>query len=203
MEEINQQQQSGYNVLSILGFIFAFLFPPVGFILGIIALSQIKKTNEKGKGLAIAAIVFGAIFFLLLILIVFVGIAWIGIRNVVQNEDNLYGGEEQLDLNSMCLNTEAVATKVESLADNNFVVTLRKNSDTTIGGVKLVFTNEEGSSSYVQDVPGDIGFSIDNTIPVFVPSEVVSNPNKVDVAVYFLDASGNAQLCQSSNSFEF
>jgi hypothetical protein len=84
MEAPSPQKEERYNVLSIVGFIFAFLFPPVGFILGIIALSQIKKTNEKGRGLAIAAIVLGAIFFLFLILMVFVGIAWIAIRNTVQ-----------------------------------------------------------------------------------------------------------------------
>jgi hypothetical protein len=34
----------------------------VGFILGIVALAQIKHTNEKGKGLAIAAIIVGFIW---------------------------------------------------------------------------------------------------------------------------------------------
>ena len=124
MEESNQQENQEYNTLSIVAFIFAFLFPPVGFILGIIALSQIKKTNEKGRGLAIAAIIIGAIFFLFLILMVFVGIAWIVIRNTVQNGDNIYGGATQSDFNSMCLSTEVRATRVINATPENFDVTL-------------------------------------------------------------------------------
>ncbi len=46
------------NVLAILSLIFAFLFPPLGLIFGIIALVQISKDPfQKGKGLAIAGII--------------------------------------------------------------------------------------------------------------------------------------------------
>ena len=61
MEESNQKREGEYNKLSISAIIFAIFFAPVGLILGIIALSQIKKTNEKGRGLAIVSIVWGAI----------------------------------------------------------------------------------------------------------------------------------------------
>ena len=50
--------EKGYNVLSIIGFILAFI-PKlwiVSFIISIIALVQISKTKEKGKELAIAGI---------------------------------------------------------------------------------------------------------------------------------------------------
>jgi peptidyl-prolyl cis-trans isomerase B (cyclophilin B) len=39
--------------------VLAFLFSIVGVILGFIALSQIKRTGEQGRGLAIAAIIVG------------------------------------------------------------------------------------------------------------------------------------------------
>ena len=66
----NKEQQSNkYNKLSIIGFILSVisifgvgLAGLAGFILGIVALVQIKHTNEKGKGLAIAAIVIGLIW---------------------------------------------------------------------------------------------------------------------------------------------
>lgn len=43
--------------LAIAAIILAFLFPLIGLILGIVALSSIKKSGEKGRGLAIASIV--------------------------------------------------------------------------------------------------------------------------------------------------
>ena len=46
-----------YNKFSILSIIFGFLLYPLGLAFAITALIQIKKTKEKGKGLAILAIV--------------------------------------------------------------------------------------------------------------------------------------------------
>lgn len=45
------------NGLAIAGFISSFFISLVGLILSIVGLNQIKKTNERGKGLAIAGIV--------------------------------------------------------------------------------------------------------------------------------------------------
>ena len=54
------------NTMAILGFIFTFLFAPIGFIFSLIGLSQISKDPaQNGKGLALA----GAIISLLLILV--------------------------------------------------------------------------------------------------------------------------------------
>lgn len=47
------------NVLAIVGIILAFFVPLVGVILGFVARSQIKRTGEKGSGLALAAIIVG------------------------------------------------------------------------------------------------------------------------------------------------
>lgn len=49
----------GYNTMAIVGFILAFFINVVGIILGFVALSQIKRTGEQGRGLAIAAIIIG------------------------------------------------------------------------------------------------------------------------------------------------
>ncbi|AZZ56024.1 DUF4190 domain-containing protein [Rathayibacter iranicus] len=48
-----------YNVLAIVGFITSFFISVVGVVLGFIALSQIKRTGEKGRGLALAAVIIG------------------------------------------------------------------------------------------------------------------------------------------------
>jgi hypothetical protein len=51
------------NGLAIGGFIVAFIFGLIGLILSIVALNQINASNgtQKGKGLAIAGIIIGAL----------------------------------------------------------------------------------------------------------------------------------------------
>ncbi|MEJ6489720.1 DUF4190 domain-containing protein [Leucobacter sp. USCH14] len=49
------------NTLSIIAFIGSFLLSFTGIILGAISLSQIKRTRESGRGLAIAAIIIGSV----------------------------------------------------------------------------------------------------------------------------------------------
>ena len=67
-------EQSGEpknNTLAIVGFILSFIIPIVGLILCIIALVQIKKTGEKGKGLAVAGIIlFGVLALIVIIAII-------------------------------------------------------------------------------------------------------------------------------------
>ena len=49
-----------WNVLSIVAFVIVFFgFSLVSIILGFIGLSQVKKTGERGRGLALWAIVLG------------------------------------------------------------------------------------------------------------------------------------------------
>ena len=49
-----------WNVLSIVGFILSLLgFNVIAIVIGFIGLSQVKKTGERGRGLAIAAIIIG------------------------------------------------------------------------------------------------------------------------------------------------
>ncbi len=57
-------------VLAIIALVLAFIFPLVGLILGIVALSDSKKrSNSTGRGLSIAAIIIGSIFTLLTLFI--------------------------------------------------------------------------------------------------------------------------------------
>lgn len=48
-----------WNVLAIVGFVLAFVVSIGAVICGHIALSQIKRTGEKGHGLALAAVILG------------------------------------------------------------------------------------------------------------------------------------------------
>jgi peptidyl-prolyl cis-trans isomerase B (cyclophilin B) len=63
-------------VLAIVSLVSAFFISLVAIITGHIALSQIKKTGEQGRGLAIAGLVLG---YLGLVAGIIVGIVWIAI----------------------------------------------------------------------------------------------------------------------------
>ena len=66
-----------WNILSIIAFIIVFFgFSLISIILGFIGLNQIKKTGERGRGLAIWAIVLGFVSIVIGILfwIVFVAV---------------------------------------------------------------------------------------------------------------------------------
>lgn len=61
------------NILAILGLVLAFVFSPAGFVLGIIALMQIRRNpHQAGKGLAIAGIICSVLLTVLPVML----IAW-------------------------------------------------------------------------------------------------------------------------------
>lgn len=67
-----------YNILAIIAFVISLLgFNVVAVILGAIGLSQIKKSGERGRGFALAAIWIGIISFVLgiIAIIAFVALA--------------------------------------------------------------------------------------------------------------------------------
>lgn len=68
-KEATKIEEQKYNKPAIIGLVLSIiaifgvgLTGIAGFILGIVALVQIKHTHEKGKGLAIAAIIVGFIW---------------------------------------------------------------------------------------------------------------------------------------------
>jgi hypothetical protein len=63
-------RKSSTNNLSIVGLILAILIAPVGLIVSIVALNQIKKNEEQGYSLAIAGIVIGSLLTILNIALV-------------------------------------------------------------------------------------------------------------------------------------
>ncbi|MBU1204696.1 MAG: DUF4190 domain-containing protein [Nanoarchaeota archaeon] len=74
-----REKSSDTSILPILSLIFAFLFPIVGLILGIIALSKIKKDPSlKGRGLAIAGVIISSLFMIIPLLIVILFVAFFG-----------------------------------------------------------------------------------------------------------------------------
>ena len=71
-----------YNVLAIVSLVSAFFVSLAAIICGHIALNQIKKTGEKGRGLAIAGLVLGYAGLVIgAIVFIFFILAWIAAIN--------------------------------------------------------------------------------------------------------------------------
>ena len=65
------------NSLAIVSLVCAFLFAPLGIIFGHISLSQIRKTGEEGRGLAIAGLVISYLITVLTILVVVLSVLFL------------------------------------------------------------------------------------------------------------------------------
>jgi hypothetical protein len=63
------------NTLAIVALILGIVVPIGGIIVGPIALGQIKRTGEAGRGLAMAGLIIGIVFTLLYIIFLIAGIA--------------------------------------------------------------------------------------------------------------------------------
>jgi hypothetical protein len=150
------------------------------------------KNNKKGLSTIVATLL------IILLTLVAVGIIWVVVKNVIT------GGAGQVTIDAKCLAANVVATKVVNATPEIFSVTLnRAGGDDQIGGVKLAFTNADESTSYVYDVPGNMVALSTITVPVNITTVTLPNPSKVSVVVYFLDDSGNAQLCSTANQLSF
>lgn len=121
-----------------------------------------------------------------------VTVIWVVVRDIIGE------GAEQVSLGSKCLAVDIRATKLECTDDVCGVTVERSPGGDAIGGIKLIFTNSTGDSNYVHDVSGDIALLETKTVSSITTG--IGNANKVEVAVYFLDASGNEELCSVSNS---
>lgn len=66
--------QPGWNTMAIVAFVATFFISILGIILGFVALAQIKRTGEQGRGLALAAVIIGfvALAIGILVTIIFV-----------------------------------------------------------------------------------------------------------------------------------
>ncbi|MGR2753054.1 DUF4190 domain-containing protein [Agromyces arachidis] len=76
------------NVLAIVSLVSSFLIPLVGIITGHIALSQIKKTGEQGRGLAVAGLIIGYVLFVVGII---VAIAYFALIAAAVNSGSVSG----------------------------------------------------------------------------------------------------------------
>lgn len=60
-EYVKMEKDGRTNTMAIVGFVCSLIISPLGLIFGIIALGQIKKSGERGRGWATAAVIIGAV----------------------------------------------------------------------------------------------------------------------------------------------
>lgn len=78
---MDNNNKKNTNVMAILGLVFSFFISILGLIFSIIALQQIKKTQEEGKGLAIAGIVISVVKLVIVVIlaiasVIFTTLVW-------------------------------------------------------------------------------------------------------------------------------
>ncbi len=154
---------------------------------------------KKNKGLSTIV----ATLIIILLVLVAVGIIWVVVRNVLES------GVGEIQSSSDCLAVDVQPTKVLCMVDagdagNNGTCDItysRSAGGDVIGGIKLVLKDEVGDTNYIHDVSGNI-----NPLATQTESTVntgITNVSNVEAVVYFLDESGNEQLCTSSGELDF
>ena len=68
------QQTAPTNVLAIVALVSAFFIPVAGIVCGHLALGQIKRTGENGRGLALAGLIIGYVLTALIVLMIVLAI---------------------------------------------------------------------------------------------------------------------------------
>ena len=131
-----------------------------------------------------------ATLIMIILVLVSIGIIWISVTNPIES------GTEQIEIGSKCLELKISLTKLECGEANNDVcnVTITRDSGgDEIAGIKLVFTNLEGKTSYVHDVPGNMAI-LETKTETNIDTGLV-NVSNVGIVPYFQDSLGGEQVC--------
>ena len=135
---------------------------------------------------------------IILLVLVAVGIIWVVVRNVVET------GSQQIDINTRCVAVDVRAVGVLPVSGEagTYTVTLeRKAGGGDINGIKVNMFNDTSSSGVI-----DFGLALEELergTGKIDTNGTVTNSDRVEFTVYFLDESANEQLCTQTNSFEF
>jgi hypothetical protein len=156
---------------------------------------------ENKKGLSDIIIT----LLIVVLALVAIGGVWFVVRNVLSS------GTGETDVAAKCLSITLEATRVncsnpgDPALNKNCTLVLAKTGSEPISGVKLIFKNITSGiqSAGAVDVPNDVAelVGLTTTVDTLVPK--ANGLNSVEVVPYFIDASGNAQLCSQKTSFRF
>ena len=146
--------------------------------------------NKRGLSAIVATLI------IILLVLVAVGIIWIVVRNVIQE------GAEQVDISTKCIAVDLRAVSVVPVVGSpeSYSVTLRRVAGgEAIGGVKISLFNETANSGVLD------GFLVLSELETRTETVAagITNANRLEYTVYFLDDSGNERLCSQTNSYNF
>lgn len=81
---------SDLNAFALVSIIVTFLVPVAGIIFGHIALSQIKRTGDAGRGIALTAVIYGYVVFVSAFILIFAYISLIFTVIGIASQDFYY-----------------------------------------------------------------------------------------------------------------
>ena len=131
---------------------------------------------------------------IILLSLVAIGIIWVVVNNVLE------GGAETTEIGAKCLQVDIKATAASCNAGNCNVTYNRKSGGDAIDGIKIVMS--DGQNSVQTDVPGNVA-PLAIVTKTNVNATTLSTPSSVQIAAYFVDASGQEQVCTPGSAFEF
>lgn len=149
------------------------------------------SSSKKGLSDVVATLV------VILLVLVAVGVVWAAVQGLIR------GGAEQVELNSRCNEVDFQSVGISESGGGNYTVTLdRTSSGETINGVKVAFFNSSGASSGVLEFGASLD-PLERQIREVDTSlgNLVLNANRFDMTPYFVDESGNEDLCSQTRSF--
>jgi len=157
---------------------------------------MINNFNKKGLSTVVTTLI------IILLVFVAVGIVWVVVKNVIEE------GASQIDIGAKCINNVVKATAITgncTTIDPCDIKLKRNTGEDEIGGVKLVFS-EGNTGGNVMDISREnyplLNTILSTTLITSVDSGL-TNPDKAEVTIYFLDDSGDEKLCPSANPFNF
>lgn len=151
------------------------------------------NNNKKGLSAIIVTVL------LIGLTIVAVGVVWAVVNGVLQR------GASNTDLSAKCLDIIVTATSV-TCGETPAVCVVRLertgSRDDAISGVKMVFENAAGDRSASPATYSSPIAQLGNAQATGVVTGI-NTPTKVEVTVFFTDASGNTQYCPQPSKFSF
>ena len=132
---------------------------------------------------------------IVLLALVAVGIIWVVISNLIDE------GVTQVDLSSKCLKIDVKAVSVDCANPALCDVTLTRGAGgEAIAGVKIVFYEGTTGGSVTTET-GNI--EILGTSSITGVASGLTAPDSVKVSPYFIDDSGNEEICPQQAEFNF
>ena len=163
---------------------------------------SIFSKNKRGISAIIVTLL------MIVLSLVAVGAVWVVINNV------LGAGTAQIGSGTKCLDVDIKATTIKDTTvpdaipantqwGSNYDLTLTRSAKgEAIGGVKLVISNGTSNSEVL-----DFGVALapleTKKQALALTTNPVANATKVEITPYFIDASGNQQLCQQTSTSDF